>query len=84
MPGIGLAMLRLDAIEQYRLKGGDFVAGSTHVMPRLDEAEESLAVNVGLRLSTLADHTEQFCIKRAVFSPLIPQAHRKHAGIDLA
>ena len=47
VPGIGLAMLRLDAIEQYRLKGGDFVAGSTHVMPRLDEAEESLAVNAG-------------------------------------
>ena len=47
VPGIGLAMLRLDAIEQYRLKGGDFVAGSTHVMPRLDETEEDLAANVG-------------------------------------
>ena len=47
VPGIGLAMLRLDAIDQYRLKGGDFVAGSTHIMPRLDEAEDSLVANAG-------------------------------------
>ena len=45
VPGIGLAMLRLDAITQYRLKGGDFVAGSTHVMPRLDDTEDALAAN---------------------------------------
>ncbi len=47
VPGVGLAMLRLDAIEQYQLKGGDFAAGATQVIPRVDAAGDMSLSSAG-------------------------------------
>lgn len=45
VPGVGLAFLRNEAVEQYIGSGGDFLAGRTIVTPRvLDETVDAVAV----------------------------------------